>query len=106
MPEGRCKIRIEDRRENWIELGDRGSVISYTLTEEREVDRATGKMIGDYYPCAFIRLDGGDEWTLLAHFLGEENLDDLSVGMRVQAVWKPKEERRGRMTDILYFRKI
>ena len=103
---GWCKIRIEDRKENWVELSDKGSVISYTLTEEREVDRATGKMIGNYYPCAFIRLDGGDEWTLLAHFLGEENLDSLGVGMRVQAVWKPKEERRGRMTDILYFKKI
>jgi uncharacterized OB-fold protein len=103
---GWCKIRIEDKEENWIELRDTGSVISYTLTEEREVDRATGKLVGDYYPCAFIRLDGGDEWTLLAHFLGEENLDSLSSGMRVQAVWKPKEERRGRMTDIMYFRKI
>jgi uncharacterized OB-fold protein len=103
---GWCKIRIEDKEENWIELRDTGSVISYTLTEEREVDRATGKLVGNYYPCAFIRLDGGDEWTLLAHFLGEENLDSLSSGMRVQAVWKPKEERRGRMTDIRYFRKI
>lgn len=103
---GWCKIRIEDKNENWIELKDKGSVLSYTLTQEREVDRATGKMIGDYYPCAFIRLDGGDEWTLLAHFLAEENLDNLSPGMRVQAVWKPKEERRGRMTDIRYFRKI
>jgi uncharacterized OB-fold protein len=103
---GWCKIRIEDRDENWIELSDRGSVISCTLAEEREVDRATGKMIGDYYPCAFIRLDGGDRWTLLAHFLGEEDLDSLSPGMRVQAIWKPKERRRGRMTDIMYFRKI
>jgi uncharacterized OB-fold protein len=103
---GWCKIRIEDKNENWIELKDKGSVLSYTLTEEREVDRATGKMVGDHYPCAFIRLDGGDEWTLLAHFLAEENLDSLSIGMRVQAVWKPREERRGRMTDIKYFRKI
>lgn len=103
---GWCKVRIEDKDENWIALSDKGSVISYTLTEEREVDRATGRMIGDYYPCAFIRLDGGDKWTLLAHFLGEEALDSLSPGMRVQAVWKPVEERRGRMTDIRYFRKI
>jgi uncharacterized OB-fold protein len=103
---GWCKIRIEDKDENWIELSDQGTVISYTLTEEREVDRATGSMIGDYYPCAFIRLDGGDKWTLLTHFLAEENLDTLADGMRVQAVWKPKEERRGRMTDIMYFKKI
>jgi len=103
---GWCKIRIEDKDQNWVGLNDKGTVISYTLTEEREVDRATGRMIGDFYPCAFIRLDGGDEWTLLAHFLAEEKLDALNIGMRVQAVWKPKEERRGRMTDIMYFRKI
>jgi len=103
---GWCKIRIEDKERNWIELSDTGTVISYTLAEEREVDRATGKMIGDYYPCAFIRLDGGDEWTLLAHFLAEENLEALSTEMRVRAVWKPKKERRGRMTDIMYFRRI
>jgi uncharacterized OB-fold protein len=28
------------------------------------------------------------------------------MGMRVQAVWKPPEEREGSVTDILYFKPI
>ena len=101
-----CKVRVEDKDENWVELSDKGTVVSYTVTTEREVDRVTGKIVGEYYPTAFIRLDGGDEWTLLAHFLGETETEKLHVGMRVQAVWRPKEERRARMTDILYFRTL
>lgn len=103
---GFCKVRIEDKDENWIELSDKGTVVSYTVVTEREVDRATGEIIGEPYPCSFIRLDGGDEWTLLAHFLEEPDLDKLRTGMRVQAGWRPKGERRGRMSDIMYFRTI
>lgn len=103
---GFCKIRIPDKDENWVELSDKGTVLSYTVVTEREVDRVTGKVIGQPYPCAFIRLDGGDEWTLMPHFLEERELDRLHNGMRVKAVWKPREERRARMSDILYFRTI
>ena len=103
---GFCRVRIEDIDENWLELSDRGTVVSYSLVVEREVDRATGKIVGDPYACAFIRLDGGDQWSIIAHFLEERDLAKLPNVKRVQAVWRPKEERRARMSDIKYFRTI
>ncbi|GEM_PF-197883 len=102
---GWCKIRIEDKPENWIELEGRGTVVSCSDLTEREVDRATGKLLGEYHPNAFIRLDGGDEWTLLSHFLNVSP-ENMKEGMRVEAVWKHPEQRRGRLTDITYFQAI
>ena len=103
---GFCRITIGKSSKDWLELSDRGTVTSIVLPTEREVDRATGRIVGEPNPCGFIRLDGGDEWTVLVHYLEMTNLEKLHRGMRVKAVWKPKEERRGRMTDISFFRNV
>lgn len=103
---GFCRIRVGDKEEEWFALKDTGTVTSIVLPTEREVDRATGRIVGKPNPCAFIRLDGGDEWTVLVHYLEMIDIDKLHRGMRVQAVWKPKEQRRGRMSDIEYFKRI
>jgi uncharacterized OB-fold protein len=103
---GWCKIEIEDNPGNWLEISDKGTVLTYFVVKEREVDRVTGKFIGVPNPNAQIRLDGGDENTCINHILEELDETKLRVGMRVQAVWKSKEERRGRISDILYFRTI
>lgn len=100
---GYCKIRIENKDENWVKLGDKGTVLSFFTPGERARDRSTGQLAGSGQTMAYIRPDGGDEYTIIAHIL--ENIDKSKVykGMRVQAVWKPKEERRGRMSDVLYY---
>lgn len=103
---GFCRITVGEREEDWIELSDTGTVTSIVLPTEREVDRATGKVVGEANPCAFIRLDGGDEWTVLVHYLEEIDMEKLKRGMRVKAVWKPRDQRRGRMSDIAYFKII
>ena len=103
---GFCKSRIEDKDGNWIQLSDKGTVTSINITTDREVDRAIGKVIGEARPCIYIRLDGGDNWTIITHYSEEMDIKKLHTGMRVQAVWKPREERQARMTDIKYFRII
>ena len=57
---GFCRIGVGERDEDWLVLSDTGTVISIILATEREVDRMTAKIIGRPNPCAFIRLDGGD----------------------------------------------
>ena len=52
---------------------------------------------------AVIRLDGASEGGFL-HMLGEVAPDDVSIGMEVEAVWKPAGERTGSILDIAYFR--
>lgn len=62
---------------------------------------------------AVIMLDGASELSEssvvmggIMHKLGEVDPKDIKIGMRVQAVWKPAEEREGAITDILYFKPI
>jgi uncharacterized OB-fold protein len=103
---GFCRITVGQSEEHWFSLKDTGTTTSIVLATEREVDRATARIVGEPNPCAFIRLDGGDEWTVLVHYLEMIDFHKLRRGLRVKAVWKPKEERRGRMSDIAYFKII
>ena len=100
---GFCRITLGENEEEWFALGDTGIVTSIVLPTEREVDWATGRIVGEPNPCAFIRLDGGDEWTMLVHYLEMIEGDRFRRGMKVKAVWKSKQERRGRMSDISHF---
>jgi acetyl-CoA C-acetyltransferase len=54
---------------------------------------------------AVIRLDGTSDGGFL-HKLGEVAPDDVRIGMAVEAVWRPLEERVGSILDIAYFRPV
>jgi len=51
---------------------------------------------------AVIAIDGSDGGFL--HMLGEVERDEIRIGMKVEAVWKPVSERTGSILDIAYFR--
>ena len=52
---------------------------------------------------AVVEIDGASPLLIgLLHLLGEAPPDEVAVGMRVEAVWKPKRERQGAITDIRY----
>lgn len=53
---------------------------------------------------AIIEMDGTD--GSIIHLLGEIEPENVEIGMRVRPVLKPKEEREGRITDILYFKPV
>lgn len=102
-----CKLKLEDREENWVKLGNEGTLINfYKVTGSREVDPSTGwhPKGQTFNPIGFIQPDGGNEWTILAHILEEEDASKIYPGMRVRAIWKPREERRGLMSDIEFWR--
>ena len=66
------------------------------------------RVLGKYLPQYQILLDGTEagRCTPLYHILEETDIKKISIGMRVQAVWRPREERIGSLNDILYFRTI
>ena len=71
------------------------------------------KRIKDPELPAVIMLDGASELSEtsvimggIMHKLGEVDPKDVKIGMKVQAVWKPEEEREGAITDILYFKPV
>jgi uncharacterized OB-fold protein len=55
---------------------------------------------------AVIDLDGASPLHGIMHKLGDVQPDQVKIGMKVQAVWKPAAEREGAITDILYFKPI
>ena len=81
-----------------VELVDRGIIVTYSI------NRVPSENIDLELPYAAIQvlLDGAD--TVLMHVLGETSIDDVHMGMRVEAVWKPREEWTTSIGNIKYFK--
>jgi uncharacterized OB-fold protein len=84
----------------WVEVASRGTVtavarVFHPIPDLHPID----------LPFAFVlvKLEGAD--TGLAHIVIDD-LEKLFVGSRVEAVWKPDEERIGSIRDISHFRVI
>jgi len=81
----------------WVEVGDAGTLLTYTVTrysvpgiQPQEPPFALG----------VIQLDGAS--TGLVHLLGEIDPHDITIGMRMKAVFR--EQREGNYLDIAYFK--
>jgi uncharacterized OB-fold protein len=88
--------------EQIVPLKDSGTVNTFSLCYVTwDVQRLTQPEIP-----AVIEIDGASPLHGILHKLGEVDPQQVHVGMRVQAVWKPEEERQGAITDILYFKPL
>ena len=94
----RCFVPTDE----WVPVQDRGTLDTFTIVYEQFLG-----MPPPPYCVGMVRLEGAD--TSLMHYVSEVDLSDLErakqnvrVGMKLQAVWK--EEREGRISDILHFK--
>ena len=88
--------------EQYVPLKDTGTVNTFSLCYVTwDVKRIKEPEIP-----AVIEIDGASPLHGIMHMLGEVDTKDVRVGMRVQAVWKPAEERQGSINDIIYFKPI
>ena len=95
--------------DEYVRLEDTGTVNTFSLCYVTwDVQRIKEPELP-----AVIMLDGasalGDASVVMGgimHKLGEVDPEKISIGMRVQAVWKPAEEREGAITDIRYFKPL
>lgn len=55
---------------------------------------------------AVIEIEGASEGMGIMHILGEVEPEQIKIGMKVKAVWKPESERTGSITDIKYFKPL
>lgn len=85
----------------WVEVGPGGVLVGYTVVHYPFLDPLTGKVRPVPYGYGFIQLDGAA--TKIQHFLEESDIEKLSAGMRVEAVFK--DEREGNFADIKFFRR-
>jgi hypothetical protein len=84
--------------EELVELPDRGVITTFCIVRIPVI----GREIELPYVAASVALDGAD---ISLYALIQECLpDDVRMGMRVEAVWKPDGERTGSHDDIRYFR--
>jgi uncharacterized OB-fold protein len=88
--------------EEWVELGDEGVLTGFTIMYLPLTDPTTGKPHDPPFAYGSVRLDGSD--SVIDHFLNiQPDIEKIKVGMRLKAVLRPKENRIGDLSDILYF---
>ena len=81
-----------------VQVADRGVVTTFCIVNIPVI----GRSIEIPYVAASVALDGAD--ISMYALIQECRPEDVRMGMRVEAVWKPDGERRGSHEDILHFR--
>ncbi|MGV8871292.1 MAG: Zn-ribbon domain-containing OB-fold protein [Rhodococcus sp. (in: high G+C Gram-positive bacteria)] len=81
-----------------VELSDRGTVTTFCIVNVPFL----GQRIEPPYIAAYVLLDGAD--IAFLHLVLECTPDDVHMGMRVEAKWKPAEEWGHTLENIEYFR--
>ena len=84
--------------DQFVELGDTGTVTTFAIINIP----FPGQRIKPPYVAAYILLDGADIPFL--HLVTEIDAADVRMGMRVQAVWKPREEWGLGIDNISHFK--
>lgn len=84
--------------EGEVELSGRGIVTSFCIVNVP----FAGQAVRPPYASASVLLDGAG--IPLFHLLQEVDAAEVRMGMRVEAVWVPRDERAPTMDSIRYFR--
>jgi uncharacterized OB-fold protein len=86
----------------FVPLQDTGTVNTFSLCYVTwDVKRITEPEIS-----VVVEIDGASPLHGIMHKLGEVDPQEVYIGMRVKAVWKPPEEREGSINDIRYFKPL
>ena len=93
----KCFARLED---HYVDVGTRGTVHTFT----RCYETYQGRRKENPSILAVIRIDGTQGGFI--HWLGEVDFSDVTIGMPVEAVFKPERDREGSVLDILYFKPV
>lgn len=92
----RCFMRLEE--EDWIDVGTEGIIHSFTIVHKT----LEGEKKEKPSVLAAIQIADG----MLIHRIGECEENEIYVGMKVAAHFKPKTERQGGINDIDYFKPL
>jgi hypothetical protein len=88
--------------DEWADLEDHGVVNTFSICHVRwDMERVDKPLIP-----AVIEIAGASKGMGILHLLGEVEPDQVKIGMKVKAVWKPAKERIGAITDIAYFKPV
>jgi uncharacterized OB-fold protein len=93
-----CFEEIPDS--NWKEVPPIGSVRLFTVTKLN----VHGKKLANPKVMALIDIDGTD--SAMLGIIGSNDVNKDFTGVKVKAIFKPKDKREGTIKDILYFEEI
>lgn len=96
-PRGACPTDGIPTRDE-VELPDTGVVTTYCVVNVPFL----GQRIEPPYVSAYILLDGAD--IAFQHLVLECDAEDVHMGMRVQAKWRPRDQWAKTLENIEYFR--
>jgi uncharacterized OB-fold protein len=88
----------------WVEVGPDGVLAGCTIVYVPFIDPMTGVQRPVPYGFGLVRFTGAD--TSIYHLLDATEPEQIGVGKRVDAVFKPREERTGSLADIKHFRMV
>ena len=84
--------------DEFVELPDKGTVTTFCVVNVPFL----GQKIEPPYVAAYVLLDGAD--IAFQHLILGCPADEVRMGMRVEAVWKPRDEWTMSMENIDHFR--
>ncbi|HEY7589174.1 MAG TPA: Zn-ribbon domain-containing OB-fold protein [Thermoplasmata archaeon] len=88
--------------DEWTFIRDTGTIETFSVSYlDKDAKRITEPIL-----VGVVSLDGASPKMGMMHYFGEMTKEEIHIGMRVKAVWKPPEERRGSVLDIRYFRPL
>lgn len=96
-PRGACPVDGVPTHDE-VELAQTGIVTTFCVVNVPFL----GQQIKPPYVSAYILLDGAD--IALQHLILDIPADEIRMGMRVEAVWKPREEWGTTIENISHFR--
>jgi hypothetical protein len=97
-PRQTCERCMEDIRNNWVELGNTGELVNFTVVRynDKHLPRKAPFVL------AMIKLDGAD--TPMVHILEGVDMDAVQTGMKVKAVFA--EKTANTILDIDHFEPV
>ena len=97
-PRQTCEQCLEDIRDNWVELGNTGEVVNFTIVRynDKHLPRKAPFVL------AMIKLDNAD--TPMVHILEGVDMDNVQSGMKVKAIFA--EQTTNTILDIDHFEPV
>lgn len=86
--------------DEWVELAQEGTIetfsVSYLDTDATRIE--------DPIVVGVVSLDDAAEGHGIMHYFDEVSKDEIEIGMAVEPVWKPEDDREGSIRDIRYWK--
>ena len=96
-PRGACPVDGVPTTDE-VELPDTGTITTFCIVNVPFL----GQKIAPPYVSAYVLLDGAD--IAIQHLILEIPADEVRMGMRVEAVWRPRDEWGTTIENIAHFR--